>query len=167
MADAQKAINDSVKDLEGGNKGDASKKAGQAAKKLDQLARQVAGLKGAEMAAKLKAAENMARDLAQKQRDAQSENSSKCSQCGGKKGECQCNSPGQSQSKSQSKSKGQGQGQGEGQGQGQGQGEEGNKSNSEGDGSASSTQLADRQRDDAEEARSLEDILNELQKDAA
>jgi len=69
MANAERSIRASAKSLEHGDKGNAGQEARDAAAQLDRLAQQVGGLKAAELAAKLHAAEIIARQLAQTQRD--------------------------------------------------------------------------------------------------
>ncbi len=145
MGNAERTIRSSAKSLESGEKGEAGQQARDAAEQLQRLAKQVGALKAAELAEKLQAAENIARQAAQQQRDAE-------------KGE-NSGENGQSQQSSQS--------QGE-----TAKGQKGNESRSEGgqggDGSgySRSARSANRQRTQAEDVRTAEDILNEAQKDA-
>jgi hypothetical protein len=136
MANAERSIRSSAKSLEHGEKGDAGRDAREAAAQLDRLAKQVGALKAAELAEKLQAAENLARQAAQQQRDAE-------------KGEESGQSPGES-------GKGQ-QGQESPSGTGQG---------GDGPGSSRSARWANRLRDHAEDVRTAEDIVNEAKKDA-
>jgi hypothetical protein len=139
MANAEKAIQSSAKSLNQGNKGNAGQEAREAAEQLDRLARQVAALKASELAEKLEAAEGMARQLAQQQREA-----------GQGEGKNQSQSPSQSQSQSQS------------------QGQQGQSPGSEGDSaSAGPGRSGRRQHAQAEEARTVADVLDEAEQDAA
>ncbi len=71
MTDAERSIRGSADSLQRGEKGDAGQKARDAAEQLERLAKQVGALKAAELAAKLQAAESVARQAAQQQRDAE------------------------------------------------------------------------------------------------
>jgi hypothetical protein len=149
IGNAERAIRDSAKSLDRGSRDDAGRQAREAAAQLKHLARQVAGLKAPELASKLKATENIARQLAEQQRKAENSQS-----------QCQGENQGESKSESKQKSKGQGKGEGQEQGEGNGDGQ------GDADGPRQSADPADRQRAEAEEARTLADLLAESQKGA-
>jgi hypothetical protein len=67
MDNAAKAIDKSAQDLEGKRETEAGKQAAQAARELERLARQVEAIKAAELAARLAAAQALAKQVAREQ----------------------------------------------------------------------------------------------------
>ena len=67
MDTAAEAVRDSAKSAKEGRQSEAGKKAGEAAEQLERLARQVAGLKAAELGTRLAQSEGLARELARRQ----------------------------------------------------------------------------------------------------
>jgi hypothetical protein len=153
MANAEREIQSSAKSLERGDKKGAGREARNAAAQLDRLAQHVGALKATELAAKLQTAENMARQLAKQQRDAESSESS------GESGE---SGKGEKGSESSGKSGKSGKGE-ETADSSESSGEEGE--GGEGDGQGNN-RASSRQRARAENARTVEDLLKESQKDA-
>ncbi|MBN2579508.1 MAG: hypothetical protein JXB10_10990 [Pirellulales bacterium] len=167
MAEAERTIRESAESLRKKNDGDAGRQAEEAADQLERLARHVAGLKASELAEKLKAAESLAQKLARGQREAEKEGEGQGKSEKGEQGENpsaeENQNPGQSPGQTPSPSQSPGQGQGEGQGEGQGKGSGGSRRPTD---RSATERLAARQRAQAEEARTLDDLLREVESEA-
>jgi hypothetical protein len=163
MTNAEKAIGQSEKSLEQSKAAEGGREARDAAEQLERLSQHVAGLKAMELASKIQKSENMARELAKEQRQTQ-QNANNNKSSG--KSDGQSNNPGSNPGNSQgNNSQGDGQSANDPNEPNESQPDENEKTGTKSE-SPEAESMAEHERDEVEDAKTIDDILKEAKKDA-